>query len=208
MGKTLPKIQIGKVPKRVQINAHFKPTNGSPSGISSSVNEYLLALTNNRPIRGRTMLPYYSSVFLSLVPMVNPDGVDLVIHGAPSDETHRRNVLAINRGSTNFSGWKANIRGVDLNNQYPAMWEREAARRPKEPSPRDFPGYRPLTEPEAIAMAQMTESENFNRVLAYHTQGRVIYWVSKGWNRGSKSWLTSLTGKRFVAVHISKLGRL
>jgi g-D-glutamyl-meso-diaminopimelate peptidase len=112
--------------------------------------------------------------------MVNPDGVDLVIHGAPSQEPYRSNVLTINQGSSNFSNWKANIRGVDLNNQYPALWEREAQENVKQPSPRDFPGYRPLTEPESIAMAELTRASNFTRALAYHTQGEVIYWGFEG----------------------------
>jgi g-D-glutamyl-meso-diaminopimelate peptidase len=69
---------------------------------------------------------------------------------------------------------------VDLNNQYPALWEREAEEHPKSPAPRDFPGYAPLTEPESIAMADLTRSGNFARALAYHTQGEVIYWGFQG----------------------------
>lgn len=122
------------------------------------------------------MMPLYEQAFLSMVPMVNPDGVDLVINGLPSEEPYRSQVLEINRGSTNFSGWKANIRGVDLNDQFPALWEKEVEQRPKRPAPRDYPGPRPLSEPEAQAMATLTRQNNFNRVLAFHTQGEVIYW--------------------------------
>ena len=32
------------------------------------------------------------------------------------------------------------------------------------------------SEPEAIAMADLTKQRDFSRVLAFHTQGRVIYW--------------------------------
>ncbi|MBE3102748.1 MAG: peptidase M14, partial [Bacilli bacterium] len=131
-------------------------------------------------IRGLYLSPFYDSVLLSIVPMVNPDGVDLVINGVPDDEPYRSNVLAINNGSVDFSGWKANIRGVDLNNQYPALWEEEAKVRPTKPSPRDFPGEKPLTEPESIALADLTTESNFERALAYHTQGKEIYWGFQG----------------------------
>lgn len=122
------------------------------------------------------MNPYYTQATLSVVPMVNPDGVNLLINGLPEEEPYRSRVLEINNGSTNFSNWKANIRGVDLNNQFPAKWDIEAARKPDQPAPRDYPGPKPLSEPESIAMANLTRNRNFNRVNAYHTQGEVIYW--------------------------------
>lgn len=177
MGKSIPQILVGHGNKRVHANGSFHANEWITTPVLMRfLNEYLLALTERRPIRGLLMQPQYQTAVLSLVPMVNPDGVDLVIHGAPTEEPYRSSVLEINGGSQDFSGWKANIRGVDLNNQFPAEWEREAERKPKVPSPRDFPGTAPLTEPEAIAMAELTEQSNFARVLAFHTQGRVIYW--------------------------------
>ena len=47
------------------------------------LNDYLLALTNLGDIRGVQMLPLYEATSLSIVPMVNPDGVNLVINGPP-----------------------------------------------------------------------------------------------------------------------------
>ena len=44
------------------------------------------------------------------------------------------------------------------------------------PSPRDFVGFGPLTEPEALALYNFTLVHNFRLILAYHTQGEVIYW--------------------------------
>ena len=77
--------------------------------------------------------------------------------------------------------WKLiNITGVDLNLQFPASWDQ--AKKVKfeqgfiSPAPRDFVGTAPLVAPEAIAMYKFTLSHNFRLILAYHTQGRVIYW--------------------------------
>lgn len=177
MGKDIVELQVGRGSKKVHMNGSFHAHEWITTAIlMQTLNEYLLALTNMKSIRDIYLPPYYDAVLLSIVPMVNPDGVDLVINGAPQEEPFRSDVLAINRGSTNFSGWKANIRGVDLNNQYPALWDVESARKPSQPARRDFPGFRPLSEPEAIAMANLTREENFDRVLAYHTQGKVIFW--------------------------------
>ena len=61
------------------------------------------------------------------VPMVDPDGVDLVTgaieQGTLEYETARR--LGDNYPNIPFpDGWKANLLGVDLNLQYPAGWLR------------------------------------------------------------------------------------
>ncbi len=77
-------------------------------------------------------------------------------------------------------GWKANIEGVDLNLQFPASWETAKEIKFEQgftsPAPRDYVGTAPLVAPEAIAMYQFTLAHNFRLILAYHTQGRVIYW--------------------------------
>lgn len=69
---------------------------------------------------------------------------------------------------------------MDLNLQFPADWERAKEIKYEQgfdqPAPRDFVGYGPLTAPEAIALYNFTLSHNFSIVIAYHTQGKVIYW--------------------------------
>ncbi len=78
---------------------------------------------------------------LSIVPMVNPDGVDLVRNGPESLGLCREEFTLLNGGFSDYREWKANIRGIDLNNQFPAYWEIEYYRnKPKAPSYRDFLG--------------------------------------------------------------------
>jgi len=179
LNKSIQEIRIGKGSKKVHLNGSFHANEWITTPILMLyINEYLLSLTNGTPIRRVKMLPLYQSVDLSIVPMVNPDGVDLVLNGP---KENREQVIAINEGSTDFTSWKANIRGVDLNNQYPANWEIEKKRKkPKEPAPRDYPGDDPLTEPEAQAMAELAQKEKFQRVLAFHTQGKEFYWGYEG----------------------------
>ena len=87
----------------------------------------------------------------------------------------------------NFCGWKfLKSTGVDLNLQFPAGWEN--ARQIKysqgftRPAPRDFVGYGPLTEPEALAIYNFTLAHNFRLILAYHSQGEVIFWQFQNYN--------------------------
>jgi len=123
----------------------------------------------------------YEKTTIYFVPMVNPDGVDLVTGATPPGSEVYEAAHAMNYLHLPFpSGWKANIRGVDLNLQYPAGWD--IAREIKfaqgfvAPGPRDYVGPSHLSEPESIALYNFTLSHNFSLTLSYHTQGEVIYW--------------------------------
>ena len=69
---------------------------------------------------------------------------------------------------------------MDLNLQFPAGWEQAKEIKYSQgftsPAPRDFVGSSPLVAPEAVAMYRFTILHNFHLVIAYHTQGREIYW--------------------------------
>jgi hypothetical protein len=84
-------------------------------------------------------------------------------------------VLKLNNNNPDFSAWKANIRGVDLNRQYPAHWD-TIRNNPGKPGPKNFKGYKPLSEPEAIAMYQFAKTHVFKASLSYHSSGEIIYW--------------------------------
>ncbi|KKB44090.1 M14 family metallopeptidase [Bacillus thermotolerans] len=179
LGLPLHDVRIGTGGRKVQVNASFHANEWITTPILMRfLNEYLLSLTNNTPIKGVATLPVYGLTELSAVPLVNPDGVNLVLNGPPPEREEE--VVALNRGSRDFSGWKANINGVDLNKQFPANWEFEAGRKPTEPGPRDYPGEAPLTEPETQAMADLVRGESFDRLVALHTQGREFYWGYEG----------------------------
>ena len=117
------------------------------------------------------------------IPMVDPDGVDLVTgaieQGTLEYETARR--LGDNYPNIPFpDGWKANLLGVDLNLQYPAGWlqarEIKFSQGYTKPGPRDYVGRSPLSQRESIALAEYTREVDPALVLAYHTQGKEIYW--------------------------------
>ena len=69
---------------------------------------------------------------------------------------------------------------MDLNLQFPANWERakdiKYALGFNKPAPRDFVGEGPLTAIEALNIYNFTLAHNFRLILAFHTQGRIIYW--------------------------------
>ena len=86
-----------------------------------------------------------------------------------------------------FCWWKLRKTiGVDLNLQFPAGWEQakeiKYSQGFNKPAPRDFVGYGPLTEPESLAIYNFTLRHDFRLILAYHSQGKVIYWQFQDYN--------------------------
>ena len=122
-----------------------------------------------------------SAATIYTVPMVNPDGVDLVVGQTDPIQTAAARSLSANYPDIPFpDGWKANLVGVDLNLQYPAGWltarEIKFSQGYTRPGPRDYVGRAPLDQPESRALAGYTEYIDPALVLAYHSQGQEIYW--------------------------------
>jgi g-D-glutamyl-meso-diaminopimelate peptidase len=113
--------------------------------------------------------------------MVNPDGVDLVLNGLQKNNPYYNDLIKWNKGSEDFSkNWSANIRGVDLNHNYDASWEKSKEAEKEYgvfgPGPTRYSGTYPESEPESKAIADFTRKNDFRLVIAYHSQGEVIYW--------------------------------
>lgn len=147
------------------------------------------ALEERGKIFGMNAQTVVDAATIYMVPLVNPDGVDLVVGaiqpGQLEYETARR--LADNYPAIPFpDGWKANLLGVDLNLQYPAGWlqarEIKFTQGFTLPGPRDYVGRAPLSQRESRALAGYTEFINPHLILAYHAQGKEIYWQFGGYH--------------------------
>ena len=190
LNTNIPYIKMGQGPKEVFYSASFHANEWITSVVLMKfLADYCYCYKNNLTIFGYSARELFQNVTIYLVPMVNPDGVDLVTGEMPVGSRPYLSAQQISNNYPNIpfvDGWKANIRGVDLNLQFPAGWEN--AREIKysqgfsSPAPRDFVGYGPLTEPEALAVYNFTLAHNFRLILAYHSQGEVIYWQFQNYN--------------------------
>lgn len=183
-GRPVSLLKLGQGNRSVLYNAshHANEWITTPL-LMKFLEDYALAISEKKSIGGLDANALFRRTQLYMVPMVDPDGVDLVTGAiAPgSDEYAAAEQTAAYYPSIPFpDGWKANLRGVDLNLNYPAGWEQ--ARENKyalgftSPAPRDYVGLAPLDQPESAAMALLTRQVNPRLTLSYHTQGEVIYW--------------------------------
>lgn len=182
MGKSLYYIKLGIGANEVSYNAshHANEWITTPL-LMKFIENFLKAYVIGGDIRGYNITDIWNDSSIYIIPMVNPDGVDLVNYWPNySNPIYEQAALLNTTGLPLPNVWKANIVGVDLNLNYPANWEREHELEIEEgilgPAPRDYGGPWPLSEPESIAMVDFTLKHNFRLVIAYHTQGEVIYY--------------------------------
>ena len=106
------------------------------------------------------------------VPLVNPDGADLVLNGLNSVSESYKNKPYLDEKK--FRNWKANINGVDLNKNYSTNCP--AIDGSIERGFEKFPGYYSFSEPETQSLRRLTEKYKFDGTISYHSSGEEIYW--------------------------------
>ena len=203
-GRKVWQIAVGLGPRRVLYNAaHHANEWITVPVLLKFLEAYARAVSENGKLYGFPAQALYQRTTLHLVPMVDPDGVDLVTGGLREGDPGwaEARALADSYPEIPFpAGWKANLRGVDLNLNYPARWEQareiKFAQGWDRPGPRDYVGPAPLSEPETEALAGLTDRTRPELTLSLHTQGNVIYWKFGNLEPAGAREL----GERFAAV--------
>ena len=184
LNKPIVMLKIGKGKNKVFFNSshHANEWITTPMALKF-IEDYAKSVVNAEYLGRLNAEVLFNNTTLFVVPMVNPDGVDLVTGAMERDTEIYYDVIALanNYPSIPFpTGWKANANGVDLNLNYPAMWEE--AKQQKylagftKPGPVNFVGESPLDQPESRAVYNISKKIEFELTVSLHTQGEEIYW--------------------------------
>ncbi len=119
---------------------------------------------------------YYFDAGLSLafVPMVNPDG-NLLVTGKAKGMRGYKEAVILNGGSEDFSLWKANGKGVDLNVNFDAKWG-TGKHNVRIPGRENFVGESPFCAKESAVLRDFTYRLYPSSTVSFHAKGREVYW--------------------------------
>ena len=123
LGNDIPVIKIGNGQNEVFYSASFHANEWICSPLLMKfLADYCYCYQNNLNIYGYNARRLYSNSTIYIMPMVNPDGVNLVTGEINPNSSLYTNTKLIADNYPRFpfpDGWKANIRGVDLKNYQP-----------------------------------------------------------------------------------------
>lgn len=132
MGRGIPLISIGEGEKQyLYVNGHSASEWRMAAVLIRWLREYSSILKNKGRIFRFGSEYLFQSRTVCVIPMLNPDGMEYRLNGVASDHVMYERLVAMNHGSMDFNGWKANGRGVDLRYNYSIgfeahkRWERE-----------------------------------------------------------------------------------
>ena len=128
----------------------------------------------------RTYAELFDEVVVYAIPMVNPDGVTISQYGPKKIRNKKlRNKIKKMKRQGKYSRWKANARGVDLNRNFSADWEKKS--KSGKPSSEGYPGSRAKSERETKAvLKKINQLDNLKACVNWHSRGELIYWGAKG----------------------------
>ncbi len=166
LGRRIPYIFVGKK------NGHYMIVQAAIHAREHLTS--LLVINQAKYLVKHPQLTMMGGIFF--VPMTNPDGVCLCQSGLTSiTDKQQQDYLLKTNGSNDFSLWKANINGVDLNTNFDANWGK-GIKNVFAPSSENFVGDYPFSEKETCALAKFTKNIKPCVTLSYHLKGEEIYW--------------------------------
>ncbi len=134
--------------------------------------------THRQPLLDTDLRAILREKGLICVPMVNPDGIELVLGGVAAANGICPRLKKLLEKSETL--WQANAHGVDLNHNFDAGFAEakrlEAAAGIVAPGATRYGGKAPHSEPETRALVNLCRAFDVKKVVAFHSQGEEIYY--------------------------------
>lgn len=175
-GRNLWAVKLGKGNESILlIGAHHGREWLTSKLLLKMLQEYAQAYKKGNNI-GKYSPKLLDKVSIWFIPMINPDGVSIQQEDFTGLSSYEKfSVWKMNHFYWDWSRWKANAKGLDLNRQYPAGWD-EVKIESSSPSYQFYKGKKPFEALEVQQLAKFTRKIHPLIALSYHTSGREIFW--------------------------------
>lgn len=188
-GRNLYELILGNksAPKHILIHAGIHAREYANPYLVMEQLEQCLEYYNYGSFHEKNYQELFQNVAVHIIPMVNPDGIALSQFGESAIRSpelvqmiqisYSYDVAAKRTKNTYekyLTRWKANARGVDLNDNFPFGFG--ANMKAVQPSYAGYSGIFPFSEPEAISLAAVTMQCRPSVIINYHSMGEVAYW--------------------------------
>lgn len=122
-----------------------------------------------------------NSVDMYFVPVVNPDGLNIVHNGLEASKNYNK-LKDMKIWGEDYTYWKANANGIDLNKNFnDGNWEiRTCVPGTDEPCSERFKGFSHNSEPEVQALVNLCNEIDFTLMATYHCSGNCTFWADRG----------------------------
>ena len=136
------------------------------------LNTQILMRQTEDLLRGyRNYRKRFKNTCLYIMPMDNPDGVTIAQYGFSSIRNKKLRKICKKAGHADI--WKANARGVNLNNNFPAGYKESEERNPHFMA---YNGKKAGSEKEAKIMMKLVNDVKPTAVINLHSTGSILYW--------------------------------
>ena len=194
LGREIPLLTLGRGKRAVlYVGAHSGTEGLTAEVLLDFAQEYLRQYKRLATVYEYPMRYLFEDRRIYIVPMLNPDGVEYVLHGLEAENPLRERVLRMN-GGEDLSLWRANARGVDLGHNYDAGFGFSGRC-----------GEHPESEPETAALCRFLRAhrEEIMGVLSFHTGNGEIF-CSCGDNLSAKTMAVGRVLSRFTGYRLHR----
>lgn len=175
-GRTIPAFDFGRGDREVVVISSMHACEHMATNVVMYLaDQYCQEYRADGEWNGVRYREILDQVKFRILPMANPDGIELAQKGLGAVKDPDAILAMGYTEDHDFSDWKANIRGVDLNGNFAHKWGiRDEIQGPCDAG---WCGPEPLSEPEARAMQDLLDSSDWLLLISLHIRGEVIYWL-------------------------------
>jgi len=181
-GRAIPVVTFGNptAQQKVMIQSAIHAREYLSAQLVMAMLEHYAKNYSTGSYQGRSLRDLFQQVGLVILPMVNPDGVEIAQKGEKGAKTEdvRLWIRQHTQAGVSHTQIKSNARGVDLNRNFQngfgkdrkVKWNKDYSH---------YPGEYPHSEIESQLLLTIAQEHNYVCFLNYHTCGNLVYYGCK-----------------------------